>query len=168
MLSLPPYKSFPVLKDEMVIMREIIPADAADIVDISVYDGKWAVTPDDVLSILSKIENDYRQGNSIHWGVADATNGHIVGTCGFYRGIKYETGEIGFILKPEFSGKGYMTAAVNLVVNFGLNNIGLDKVIAITSTNNYKAKKLLIRVGFKTDHKVQNGYLRYEYKYNYL
>ncbi|SDS37680.1 ribosomal-protein-alanine N-acetyltransferase [Mucilaginibacter mallensis] len=163
MLNLPPYKEFPELQYDNIIMRQISTTDIANIIDICVYDGKWAVTAHDALEILNKIDKDYQDGNSIHWGIVDIGKNIIVGSCGYYRGFDNDTGEMGFILKSEFRRKGYMLTAVNLAANYGLMDMGLKKVIAITSNRNIKAKNLLTRAGFEIDRTLTDEDIQYKY-----
>ncbi|WP_183577463.1 GNAT family N-acetyltransferase [Mucilaginibacter sp. X5P1] len=163
MLNLPPYNEFPELQYDNIIMRQISTTDIANIIDICVYDGKWAVTAHDAQEILNKIDKDYQDGNSIHWGIVDIGKNIIVGSCGYYRGFDNDTGEMGFILKSEFRGKGYMLTAVNLAANYGLMDIGLKKVIAITSNRNIKTKNLLSRAGFEIDRVLADEDIQYKY-----
>lgn len=71
-----------------------------------------------------------------------------MGTCGYYRGLDNGEGELGCVLLPQFRGKGFMTAAMQLAVDFGLKNIRLKRIRAVTSRQNYKAIRLLGRLNF--------------------
>ncbi len=122
--------------------------DFADILAITTYDGVLAKNLQDVQNIYDKINMDYQQGNSISWGIATRDNNEIIGTCGYYRGFDNETGEVGFVLKEEHRGKGYMSQAVKKAVEFGLNEMLLKRIIAITSNANIKTIKLLERLNF--------------------
>lgn len=148
-MNLPPYVIFPEITAEHVLLRQIIPADIKDIVEISRYDGKPALTEAEAMEMQNRINADYQNGASIHWGIADKETNTIVGTCGYYRGLDEGTGEIGCILRSAFRGKGYMTAAIELAIHFGLHTIGLKRIIAITTTYNDKALQLLARLNFK-------------------
>jgi ribosomal-protein-alanine N-acetyltransferase len=68
----PPYKNFPMLSSNQVILREIINADADEIMEISYYDGRPASNLNEAIEMQRKINQDYLQGNSIHWGIVDA------------------------------------------------------------------------------------------------
>lgn len=96
----------------------------------------------------TKINADYNNGNSIHWGIVDKLTNKIVGTCGYYRGLDKGQGELGCILLPQYRGKGYMTFAMLLVIEFGLKNIGLKRIWAITTKQNEKAIKLIEKLNF--------------------
>ena len=97
----------------------------------------------------SKINQDYEDGNSIHWGIFENKTNKIVGTCGYYRGFENGKGELGCVLLPQFRGHGFMTEAMLLAIDFGLKNMNLQKIWAITSQKNQKAIQLMERLNFK-------------------
>jgi RimJ/RimL family protein N-acetyltransferase len=59
------------------------------------------------------------------------------------------TGYIGYWLTKENWGKGIMTRALNHLLPFAFNYLGLKKLYAKTLTTNLKSQKVLERVGFK-------------------
>lgn len=122
--------------------------DINDLIEISFYDAKPALTHKDATEMQDKIIQDYQNGDSIHWAIADKTTNKIVGTVGYYRGFENRTGELGCVLKTEFRGLGYMSKAMKLAIEFGFNEIRLTKIRAITSKDNKNALKLLDRLHF--------------------
>jgi ribosomal-protein-alanine N-acetyltransferase len=162
-LRKPPYEHFPVLYSDNIIMRQILPGDIKSIVSISVYDGKRASTGREAKQMQHKIDRDYQDGNSIHWGITDREKDIVVGTCGYYRGFDNSIGELGFVLVAGFRGFGYMTSALRLAVNFGLNDMGLKKIIAITTKQNTKTLNLLNRLQFVQSSDFMNDKVEYEY-----
>lgn len=147
-MQLPPYNVFPTLYSDRIILREITPSDLTDILEISVYDGQQATNTAEALEILRRIERDYQNGDSVHWGIADKSSNVIVGTCGYYRGLRDGTGELGCVLLPAFEGKGFMTEAMRSAIDFGWQHMKLQQIIAITSSLNLKALALLERLHF--------------------
>ena len=101
------------------------------------------------IEMNSKINKDYDAGNSFHWGIVDNQSNKIVGTCGYYRGFDKGEGELGCVLLLQYRGQGFMTSAMLLAIDFGIKNIGLKRIWAITSQQNEKAIKLLERIDFK-------------------
>ena len=162
-MTLPPYSAFPTVAADKIILRQILPADIPAIVEISFYDAKQARTIAEAIEMQAKIDQDYLAGNSIHWAIADKENNIVVGTCGYYRGFNQEKGELGCVLLPAFRGQGYMSAALKAAIEFGLNQIGLKRVFAITSGQNHKAVKLLERLGFKPVSEAGAEEVEYEY-----
>ncbi|RTY89135.1 GNAT family N-acetyltransferase [Flavobacterium sp. GT3R68] len=147
-MNLPPYAIFPIISGENISLRPILTSDIPDIIEISFYDSVQAKTVLQATEMQSKINRDYDNGNAIHWGIAENTTNFIIGTCGYYRGFDKETGELGCVLLPQFRGKGYMTAAMQLAIDFGLNNMGLKQIRAVTTKQNTNAIKLLERLHF--------------------
>ena len=138
-------------------------ADIKDLVEISFYDAIQATTVQKAAEMQVKINKDYFDGNSIHWGIADKLTNKIVGTCGYYRRFDKGEGELGCVLLPQYRGQGYMTAAMLLAIEFGLNNIGLKRIWAITSQHNTKAIKLLERLNFIKVADLDDNEVEYDY-----
>jgi [ribosomal protein S5]-alanine N-acetyltransferase len=104
----PPYTNFPMLSSNQIVLRQVINADANEITEISYYDGVQASNPNEAIEMQKKINQDYLQGNSIHWGIVDAQSSKPVGTCGYYRGFVNNTGELGYVLKPSSQERVYV------------------------------------------------------------
>ncbi len=147
-MNKPPFKKFPKLSSEKIILREIIDADIPDIIELSFYDGKPAENAAQAFKMQERINKDYQKGDSIHWGIANIKSNKIIGTCGYYRGFEAGSGELGCVLLREFRGLGIMTSALKLAIDFGLKNMELKRINAITTKQNYRAIKLLNRLGF--------------------
>lgn len=161
-MKLPPYDFYPSISDEKIMLRQILASDIQDIIEISFYDSIQAKTIEEATEMQKKIDNDYRNGNSIHWGILDKTTNNIVGTCGYYRGFNKGIGELGCVLLPQYRGHGFMSLAMQLAINFGLNTIGLMRVKTITTEQNDKAIKLLERLSFIKISNLQNNEVEYE------
>jgi ribosomal-protein-alanine N-acetyltransferase len=161
--NFPPYKNFPILSSNQIFLRQVINADADEIMEISYYDGMKASDPNEAIEMQKKINQDYLQGNSIHWVIVDAKSFKLVGTCGYYRGFIDNTGELGYVLKPFFEGRGYMSIALKKAIEFGINIIGLKKIIAITEKSNTKSQNVLKRLNFVQEAELDN-YITYTYQ----
>ena len=147
-INMPPYSNFPTFANQYVLLREIVISDLSDLIEISFYDAVQAQTLDQAITMHLKIEQDYQAGNSIHWGVIDQRSGKIVGTCGYYRGFANNAGELGCVLLPQYRGKGLMSVAIQLAIDFGWTKIGLNRIWAATDADNDKAINLLKNLGF--------------------
>ena len=158
----PPYQTFPTLTSKQIILRQLADTDAAEILEISFYDGVQAVDPAEATEMQRKINQDYLNGNSIHWGIVDPESDKLVGTCGYYRGFADQTGELGYILKPAYQGKGFMTKALEQAIAFGIHTMGLQKIIAVTEKDNLKSQQVLSRLDFLEESKDED-YITYSY-----
>ena len=152
-MKLPPYDLYPEIKGETIVLRQVSRSDLPDLLEISFYDGKKAGSIQEAMEMLACIEADYQNGASIHWGLVDPTTQEIVGTCGYYRGFENGVGELGCILRPQYQRKGYMKKGLELAIQFGQKDLGLNQITATTSRENTRAIKLLEGLGFdkKTD-----------------
>lgn len=162
-MKIPPYETFPQMFTDQIVLREVQSSDIKDIVEISFYDSRSALTVEDATEMQGRINLDYQNGSSIHWGIADRRTNVIMGTLGFYRGFDRGIGELGCVLKPEFHGKGFMTTAIKLVIEFGFYEMGLMKIIAITTKQNSNAVKLLRRLDFIEVSNLQEDKIEYQF-----
>jgi len=97
-MKLPPYDNFPSISDDKILLRQIQFSDINELIEISFYDAIQATTLNQATEMQTKINVDYLDGNSIHWGIVDKLTNKIVGTCGYYRGLDKGEGELGCIL----------------------------------------------------------------------
>lgn len=161
-MKLPPYDIFPFISGEKISLREILSTDIEDLIEISFYDAVQATTFQEATEMQAKINKDYIDGNSIHWGIADNSTNKIIGTCGYYRGLDQGTGELGCVLLPQYRGQGFMTAAMLLAIDFGINTIGLKRIWAVTTKQNEKAIKLLQNLDFIKTEDLDDNEIKYE------
>jgi ribosomal-protein-alanine N-acetyltransferase len=117
---------FPQLSDARILMRALTIADIPQAIEISFYDGKPAENLETAISMQEQIDKDYSDGNTVHWGIFEQGSGLLVGTCGYYRGFANNSGELGCILLPKFRGQGYMSAALRLAIQFGIESMKLS------------------------------------------
>ncbi len=148
------FDTVPTLATHRLQLRGILPHEAANIIEILMYDGVPATNEAEARHILQKTEADRAKGESVLWGIFLKETGEIVGICSYHRGYPDNVGEIGYALKAAFRGQGIMTEAVQLVVDFGLNVMKLHNIVAYTTPDNLPSTKVLQRVGF---HQVPNS-----------
>jgi RimJ/RimL family protein N-acetyltransferase len=59
--------------------------------------------------------------------------------------------EVGFTLAPEHQGKGYATEALQGLLGYAFDTLGMHRVVAVTDARNDAAAALLTRVGFRRE-----------------
>ncbi len=69
--------------------------------------------------------------------------------------------EIGYAMKPEYWGKGYIQEALIKVIYFGFNEFCLHSIEANVNPDNASSIKLLEKCGFKKE-----AYFKEDYFYN--
>jgi len=154
---------FPELTSERLLLREIRLSEANHMIEITAYDGQQAENSHDVVRILSQIALDYLNGDGITWGLYLKSTGEFIGNCCFCRGYQNNIAEIGYVLKSDFRGHGYMTEAVRTVTRFGLQDMKVKQVCAYTVSDNHSSQSVLLKTGFMQSTSERN-LLKYIYK----
>jgi ribosomal-protein-alanine N-acetyltransferase len=85
----------------------------------------------------------------------------LVGTLGLHNYSRRDRrAEIGFDLYKDYWGKGIMTEAVRILINYGFQQLNLNRIEATTDSENTRSIRLLERLGF-----LKEGRLRQKYFY---
>ena len=72
-----------------------------------------------------------------------------IGTCGLYNRDGIKGVDIGFAFLPEFEKQGYAFESTTKLLEFGKQELGLNKISAITIHENLASQKLLKKLGLK-------------------
>ena len=87
--------------------------------------------------------------NQHRWVLIHKLDNMKMGTCGFHNwDRKKNKVEIGFELMQQYTGKGYMTEAVEAMIEFARNDMDVHKITGIVYIDNSKCKRLLEKFGF--------------------
>ena len=74
-----------------------------------------------------------------------------IGICGFVKRDGLPEADLGFALLPQFEKKGYGFESVDAAMRYGRAELGLKRVLAITSLHNDNSVRLLEKLGFIFD-----------------
>ncbi len=92
----------------------------------------------------------YQKGLYADWAIVLKENGKMIGTCGFANvDTPGNMAEIGYVLSPEYHGKGYMTEAVTSVLKLSFETFCFDFVKLRIIKGNEASVRLAERLGFK-------------------
>lgn len=106
--------------------------------------------------INSKIENN----EGINWAITLKGNSKLLGIIGHYR-IQPQNyrAEIGYMLLPDFHGKGIVTEAIKAALIYGFEVMHLHSIEAVIDPDNIASEKVLQKNGFvKEAHILENEY----------
>lgn len=120
----------------------------------------------DILGITSIEELLKEKGLSTHnkkflyHQLIDKITNKVIGWCGFHTWYTdHNRAEIGYVLFDDnYKSKGIMSEAIVSIVNYGFNNMNLERIEAFVGPNNTPSIKLLKRMEFK-----EEGYLKHHY-----
>ena len=107
------------------------------------------------------IENRYRQSYRDNgfglYTVELKSDQTQIGICGFVKRDTLPLPDIGFAYLPDYEGKGYGFEAASATLEYGRENLGMDRILAIVSPSNIASVGLLLKLGFIQDHSIDPG-----------
>lgn len=89
---------------------------------------------------------------SLYWLMEIKSTKQVIGSiCLWNFSEDYKTTEIGYAMLQKFHGKGFMSEAVQAVIELGKTALDLENIEAFTHHANSHSTQLLIRHGFRLD-----------------
>ena len=132
------FSNMPRLESDRLLFRAIKRSDLEDIYEYSSNPKTsqfllWSphqsisTTKEFIDIVLSK----YKSGDYNDWAIVYKENGKMIGTCGFTR-IDEDNNlvEIGYVLNPDYWGRGLATEAVERVLEFAFEVMSINRVEA--------------------------------------
>ncbi|MFV8366324.1 GNAT family N-acetyltransferase [Flavobacterium sp. XS1P27] len=150
------FSPFPNLETERLLLRRV---DSNDIKEIFALRSNpetmkyiprpLVKTDEDALEHIAMIDSKIDSNEGINWAITLKDNSKLIGIIGHYR-IKPEhyRAELGYMLLPEYHGKGIVSEAVREAVKYGFNNMNLHSIEAIIDPDNHASAKVLEKNGF--------------------
>ena len=113
----------------------------------------------DTRDYLHKLFARVRSGNAIYWAICLKNSNKMIGTFGLVNIHKKEKrAHIGYGLSPKFGNRGFFKEALQLVLEFSFNDLGLRVIEAITMADNKPSVKGLKRLGFIPQKRIRKYY----------
>ncbi len=157
MLSKNIFRKLPIIETSLFTLRKLTVNDSAD---IFAYASKpemtkytlWQthISHDDTKAFLAVMEGKYEAGEPASWGIVLKETDRVIGTCGFeaYSEVD-DCAAIGYVIAPEYWGKGLMSKVVAEVIHFGFEVIGLNRIEATCDVDNIGSAKVMEKNGMK-------------------
>ncbi len=159
------FQPFQNLETKQLFLRRIYENDVAEVLalrgnpQIMKYIPRpLAKTEEDALAHIIMINEKIETNTGINWGITVKGNPKIIGIIGHYR-IQPENhrAEIGYMSLTEYNGKGYITEAIKVVVEYGFEQMNLHSIEAIIDPENIASERVLQKNGFiKEAHILEN------------
>lgn len=161
------FNPFPNLETERLLLRRV---DSNDIKEIFALRSNpetmkyiprpLVKTDEEALAHIAMIDGKIDSNEGINWAITLKNNPKLIGIIGHYM-IKPEhyRAEIGYMLLPEYHGKGIVSEAVKEVVKYGFEVMKLHSIEAVLDHENYGSAKVLEKNGFvKEAHLKENSF----------
>ena len=155
MLSI--FTRIPTLETNRLTMRKILPIDCADMYDYSHRPETsryllWSPHANIryTKKYLSYIQSAYRNEEFYDFALIDKESGRMIGTCGFTSfDLQNNSAEIGYVLNPDFWGKGLAKEAVMRLMAFGFAELRLHRMSAKIMVQNNASKRVAEKCGMR-------------------
>jgi len=161
------FKAFPEFESERLLFRKILLSDAKDIFLIRSDDDVMRFmdvlkhhSVSDSEKLIDSMEESYTGETGICWAMIEKRSKTFIGYIGFIRMTpEHCRAEIGYALKPEFWGKGFMYETISRLVKWGFEVMNLHSIEANVNPDNEKSKRVLEKIGFKKEAYFRENYL---------
>ena len=163
------FTPFHELETERLLLRRVVESDVNEVfalrsnAETMQYIPRPLVTSnEEALEHIRMIEDKIVADEGINWAITLKGNSKLLGIIGHYR-IKPEhyRSEIGYMLLPDYQGKGIITEAIKAVVAYGFDQMNLHSIEAIIDPANTASAMVLEKNGF-----VKEAHLRENECYN--
>jgi len=150
------FSPFPVVETERLILDEVNDGDVQEVFELRSNPETMKYIPrplvkdhEDALEHIKMIKEKIENNTGINWAIRLKDNSKLLGIIGFYR-LQPENyrAEIGYIILPEFQGKGLVPEAVTRLIKFGFEDLRLHSIEAVIDPENYASEKVLQKCGF--------------------
>ncbi|MGS2725292.1 GNAT family N-acetyltransferase [Psychroserpens sp. BH13MA-6] len=163
------FDAFPELESKRLSYRAYRLQDASALYDIRGHksvakymDSEIPKSDQDTKQRIQKMQSDFQNKKGITWAIIDKDSGKLIGDFGIWRIDKANArGEIGYVLHPDYWGKGYMSEATHTIISFGFNHMKLHSFEANVNPMNSNSKAMLLKFGFRLE-----AHFRENYYYN--
>jgi [ribosomal protein S5]-alanine N-acetyltransferase len=163
------FTPFPLLTTERLSLRQVQQTDVNEIFflrsdyEVRKYINKApAKSMEEALDFIQRLNELERLNEGITWAITLKGNDKLVGTICFWNIQKeHHRAEIGYVMHPEYHGKGIMHEALNAILKYGFHSVMFHSVEAKVNPENRPSIKLLERNSF-----VREAYYKEDYYYD--
>lgn len=153
-----------ILETERLLLREFVLDDLPEFFrlasdpDVTRYTGDGCNTLEEARQgMIDRPLRDYRVHGFGRWAVVLKSTGKVIG----FAGLKYleESAEVdlGYRFFKEHWGQGLATEAARAILNFGITELKLHRIIGIADVENKASRRVLEKVGMRWERITTDG-----------
>ena len=150
---------FAVLTTDRLVLRELRPADAADVFVfrgdpvVQRFDDPPVASVEEAARFIEEMRELCEADRVQVWAVTQPADDRVIGLVSLqqsdHSGDRYHRrAEVGYGLARSVWGRGFGSEAVRAVCRFGFEVLGLHRIFARTIADNAESVRLLERLGF--------------------
>lgn len=149
------FSAIPELRTDRLVLRRMTVADCYDMYEYASDPAvtrylTWSPHPDVEYTkdYLRYIANHYKLGDFYDWAVILEDEKKMIGTCGFTQfHFHHNAAEVGYVINPDYRGRGIADEAVRAVMKFGFETLGLHRIEAKYIMGNEASRRVMEKVG---------------------
>lgn len=152
------FSAFPTLTTERLILREVGPADAADVFvfrsdyEVQYYNGAPMKQVTEAVALIDWLSEKFKAQEMICWGITLREENRVVGLCSFYNISAHQRSvSIGYDLARTHWRRGIATEAVDAIIRFGFMQMNLHRIEVSTCMDDLPSVRLVERLGFQRE-----------------
>jgi ribosomal-protein-alanine N-acetyltransferase len=84
--------------------------------------------------------------------IIEKKSNRFIGWCGLWRLTETKEIEVGYALFKEFWGRGYAVEASEALLQYGFEQLGLEKIVAVASPENRSSRRVMEKLGMTFDY----------------
>jgi len=108
--------------------------------------------------IENYVDNDF--DGSKTWDLISLDTNKVLGDCAFHTWKKaHHFAELGYGINENYRRQGLMFEAVQRIIKYGFEEMGLHRIEAFTATYNEASKGLVLKAGFTYEGHMKQRYL---------
>ncbi|MBW8349665.1 GNAT family N-acetyltransferase [Bacillus sp. IITD106] len=157
-----------VINGNTIKLRQIMEKDWPDIhtyaslPEVSRFQPWGPNTEEDTKAFVNQILNDakVRPRTRYVYVIIEKELNKIIGSSELnIRDFSNRTGEVAYIVHPDYWGKGYATEAARLMTKLGFTAFNLHRIFATCDTRNIGSAKVLEKVGMTLEGRMREDVL---------
>ena len=152
------FTTFPCLVTERLILRDLRHSDVADVLIfrgdpiVQKYDDPIIHTEAEAQAFIDELNAEFKNQEGISWAVTFKEQDVVVGAFGLHYWNQYHRrAEAGYGLARVYWGQGIGSEALRAIVQFGFDQMNLNRIYARTIADNHESVRLLERLGFQRE-----------------
>ena len=111
----------------------------------------------------------FKQSRGIYWAITKKENDQLIGTCGLKEwDLENKRAEVKCAIRCECWGKGYGLEAVERLVQYGFEHMGLKRIGALVLPENKPYIRILEKLGFELEGEMKSFFIKEDESLNPL
>ena len=112
--------------------------------------------------IVEMYIEDFGKNDSYKFCICEINSNEPIGSINIHVASQFDNiGEFGYYLSKEKWNKGYITEALQAVLEFGFSEMNLNRIEACHSIDNKASGRVMQKVGMKYEGLLRDGYKSY-------